>query len=172
MAACNIFGYRCSDEVNIMIVSGAVKTIACELGMEKEATAEGIGNGLPSQATLTEMENTLAVDTRAKDCLEIVEDGEYNIGLLADHSNQKDQDHTVKLLTWAESDKEKNTTIKTAYLDIDMGRHSVEDAAAAVEISVHGLSNIVNAMRDSSRDKTECTAVIGGKGGGDAVQKV
>ena len=76
------------------------------------------------------------------------------------------------MITWAGLDKEKNTSIKTAYLDIDMGRHSVEDAAAAVEIPVDGLSNIVNAMRDSSRDKTECTSVIGGKGGGDAVQKV
>ena len=51
-----------------------------------------------------------------------------------------------------------------------MGRHSVEDAAAAVEISVDELSNIVNAMRDSSHGKTGCTAVIRGNEGGEAVQ--
>ena len=96
MATWNIFGYECSDEVNIMVISGAVKVIACELGMEKEITDEGIGNGLPSQATLTKMENSLASDARARDCLEIVEDGAYNTDLLTDHGNQKDQDHIVK----------------------------------------------------------------------------
>ena len=65
MAACNQFGYGCSDEANIMIIAGAIKALLHQMGIS-DISAQDIARGLPIRDVLVKAEKELAADCLAK----------------------------------------------------------------------------------------------------------
>ena len=167
MAACTLLGYGCSDEAAITIMQGALQAVFKEMGLD--ITYQSLAQGFPSRDTLVSAEKALSTDCLLKVCREIIQDGAKKLGLVTDHGHRKGQDHLVKLLTWAGWDKDGNPTIKTHCIDIDMGGHSGEDAAAAVKLSV---GDIMGILKDSLGNDVEIFVITGDSGGGAAVQKL
>ena len=86
MAACNLFGYGCSDEAAIMIMAGFSKALFREIGM-RDITNEDIGKCLPSRATLSTAEKHLAADAVIKDAYEAMIDAARHFGGQIDHGH-------------------------------------------------------------------------------------
>ena len=168
MAACNLFGYGCSDEGTIMIMAGTIKALLNEMGI-KDISAEAIAKGLPSRATLVQAEKELAADCLVKVCYEIIKDGAKNICIITDHGHRKGQDHFVKLICWAGKDDNGEWTIKYHCLDVDIGGHSAENAANAVKLSTEEIMSI---LKDKLGDDVEISKVTGDSGGGAAVHRL
>ena len=80
MAACNLFGYGCSDEATITIMMGAFQALFTEIGFEVDYKA--LAQGMPSRARLTQAENELATDCLIKVIQEIIKDGAKKLGLI------------------------------------------------------------------------------------------
>jgi len=125
MIACSLFGYGCSDEATIMIMAGTAKALFYELGIE--VTDAQIAKAFPSRATLANLEPKVAADCLLSICQEIKEDFErdpgvrlqqLDLGLTCDHGHRQDQDHFVKLISWAGFDENNNWTIKFYCVDV------------------------------------------------------
>ena len=67
-----------------------------------------IAKAFPSRATLASMEPKVAADCFLSVCQEMKDDKATHLGLTCDHGHRKDQDHFVKLISWAGMDEEGN----------------------------------------------------------------
>ncbi|KAL7526497.1 hypothetical protein ACHAXR_005589 [Thalassiosira sp. AJA248-18] len=159
MAACNLFGYGCSDEATIMIMAGLTKGLLKEIGID-DISNESIGLGLPSRATLVAIENSLAADVRSKDALEIVEDGANCFGAITDHGHRKGQDHLVKCATWAGYNENGKETIKVSCMDVDIGGHTAAEGGAAVRKSMLEFVDTVNIIKDAIDDDDDSAVEV------------
>ena len=100
----------------IMIMSGTIKALFHQLGIKIDDRQ--IAKALPCRPTFQNMEIDVAVDCLLRVCQEMKEDLVREFGLTADHGHRKDQDHFVKLISWAGKDEDDNWTIKFHCVDI------------------------------------------------------
>ena len=120
MVACSLFGYGCSDEGKLFIMAGMVKALFLEAGIDIDDAQ--IAKCLPSRATLVEMEAHCAADCLLARCQEMADDElEYLAGTF-DHGHRggrkKDDDHLVKILSWAGLDEDGMWTVKFHLVDV------------------------------------------------------
>lgn len=120
MVACSLFGYGCSDEGKLMIMAGMVKALFLQAGIKIDDAQ--IAKCLPSRATLVEMEAHCAADCLLARCQEMKDDGLEFFGCTSDHGHRggrkKDDDHLVKILSWAGLDEDGMWTVKFHLVDV------------------------------------------------------
>ena len=168
MAACNQFGYGCSDEANVMIMAGAIKALLHQMGIT-DISAQDIACGLPSRASLAKAEKELSADCLAKVCVEIFKDGAKHLCIITDHGHRKGQDHFVKLLVWAGKDAAGRNTLKFHCIDVDIGGHTADAAANAVKIS---LDTFMAILKSKLGEDVRISVITGDSGGGASVQRL
>jgi hypothetical protein len=106
-------------------MAGTVKALFHELDLD--VSDAQIAKAFPSRATLAGMEPKVAADCLLSVCQEIKDDfgkdmgtrlTQIDLGLTCDHGHRKDQDHFVKLISWAGFDENGNWTIKFYCVDV------------------------------------------------------
>ena len=118
-------------------------------------------------------ENLLAADCVLKACYEIVKDSEdfeeIWLGIMINHGHRNNQDHLVKIISWAAKVKGR-WTVKFYCLDVDIGGHTTEEAAEAVRLSVDNFIETIKEFAPGKEVLLDC--ITGDSGGGAAVQKL
>lgn len=140
MVACSLFGYGCLDEGTIMIMAGTVKSLFEELDID--ISNEQIAKAFPSRATLASMEPKVAADCFLSVCQEMKDDKATHLGLTCDHGHRKDQDHFVKLISWAGMDEDGNWTVKFYCPDI-VSAQALSDLSSCFDFTISDLSRLI-----------------------------
>ena len=90
--------------------------------------------------------------------------------LRTDHGHRKDQDHYVKMVSWAGCDEDRNWTVKFYCLDVDSCGHSAQEAAYAIKMSTLQLISILKDL--CGEVDIQLSMLTGDTGGGAAVQNI
>ena len=162
--ALNTFGYGCSDEGTIGIITGTIATLFKILDINIPATQ--ITNSVPSRTTLARMEVRLAVDCLFGEFFKMKEADVESLGITTDHGHRKGQDHLVKLLSYPVKKDDGSLSVNFLCLNVDSAGHSAIEASYAISKDVTFILDILSKYVGR---KVGLTVITGDAGGGAAV---